>query len=155
MIAATDDFENLLREHVANPFFVLALAPAAPAAEIERQAQRLLAELAAELAGARRYRDAVRRARADARAGAVVGRRAARSGAAPAPRVVGARPDGAGVTTDSLRGDSAVARAAGRGAGDPGVGLQAIIRAARLDGGVGDDRCATSAAASACGRRDR
>jgi hypothetical protein len=52
----TDDIENLLRAHVVNPFFVLALPPAAPAAEVERQAQRLLSELAAELAGARRYR---------------------------------------------------------------------------------------------------
>ena len=52
----TDDVENLLRAHVANPFFVLALSPAAPAAEVERQAQRLLSELAAELKDARRYR---------------------------------------------------------------------------------------------------
>ena len=52
----TDDIENLLSAHVANPFFVLALSPAA---EVERQAQRLLAELAAELAGARRYRSPV------------------------------------------------------------------------------------------------
>ncbi|HXU03183.1 MAG TPA: hypothetical protein VN903_19590 [Polyangia bacterium] len=50
-----DDFENLLRERLANPFLVLAVAPAAAIAEIERQGQRLLAELAAGLEGARRY----------------------------------------------------------------------------------------------------
>jgi hypothetical protein len=50
-----DDVENLLRERVANPFFLLDVAPAAPLAEIERQGQRLLAELAAGLADARRY----------------------------------------------------------------------------------------------------
>ena len=49
------DFENLVRERVANPFFVLAVAPDAAVAEIERQGQRLLAELAAGLEGARRY----------------------------------------------------------------------------------------------------
>ena len=50
-----DDVDNLLRERVANPFFVLAVPPAVPAAEIERQGQRLLAELAAGLEAARRY----------------------------------------------------------------------------------------------------
>ncbi len=50
-----DDVESLARERVANPFFVLDVAPAAAVAEIERQGQRLLAELAAELPGARRY----------------------------------------------------------------------------------------------------
>jgi hypothetical protein len=50
-----DDVENLLRERLANPFLVLAVAPSASAAEIERQGQRLLAELAARLDGARRY----------------------------------------------------------------------------------------------------
>lgn len=54
--AFNDEVENLFRAHVANPFFVLAVAPSAPAAEIERQGQRLLAELAAQLADARRYR---------------------------------------------------------------------------------------------------
>lgn len=49
------DFENLVRERGANPFFVLAVAPDAPVAEIERQGQRLLSELAAGLDGARRY----------------------------------------------------------------------------------------------------
>lgn len=50
-----DDVENLVREHAANPFLVLGVEPSAPAAEIERQGQRLLAELAAGLDGARRY----------------------------------------------------------------------------------------------------
>jgi hypothetical protein len=49
------DFENLARERVANPFFVLAVVPDAGVAEIERQGQRLLSELAAGLDGARRY----------------------------------------------------------------------------------------------------
>jgi hypothetical protein len=51
-----DDFDNALRAHVENPFFVLALPPAAPAGEVERQGQRLLAELAADIAAARVYR---------------------------------------------------------------------------------------------------
>jgi hypothetical protein len=50
-----DDIENLLRERIANPFFVLDVGPAAAIAEIERQGQRLLAELAAGLESARRY----------------------------------------------------------------------------------------------------
>jgi hypothetical protein len=50
-----DDLENLLRERVANPFFVLEVAPATAIAEIERQGQRLLAELAVGLESARRY----------------------------------------------------------------------------------------------------
>jgi hypothetical protein len=50
-----DDVENLVRERLVNPFLVLAVAPSASAAEIERQGQRLLAELAAGLDGARRY----------------------------------------------------------------------------------------------------
>jgi len=50
-----DDVENLLRERLANPFLVLDVAPSASVAEIERQGQRLLAELAAGLDGARRY----------------------------------------------------------------------------------------------------
>ena len=54
-MTGADDVDNLLRERVANPFFVLAVPPAAPAAEIERQGQRLLAELAAGLEAARRY----------------------------------------------------------------------------------------------------
>jgi hypothetical protein len=50
-----DDLENLLRERVENPFLVLDVAPATAIAEIERQGQRLLAELAAGLEGARHY----------------------------------------------------------------------------------------------------
>ena len=53
--AREDDVENLLRERLANPFLVLAVAPAAGIGDIERQAQRLLAELAAGLDRARRY----------------------------------------------------------------------------------------------------
>jgi hypothetical protein len=49
------EFENLVRDRIENPFLVLDIAPAATAAEIERQGQRLLAELAAGLEGARRY----------------------------------------------------------------------------------------------------
>jgi hypothetical protein len=50
-----DEVENLLRARLENPFLVLAVAPAAGIAEIERQGQRLLAELAVGLDGARRY----------------------------------------------------------------------------------------------------
>jgi hypothetical protein len=50
-----DDAENLVREHAANPFLVLGVDTLAAAAEIERQGQRLLSELAAGLDGARRY----------------------------------------------------------------------------------------------------
>jgi len=53
--ATDDDVENLVRERIANPFFVLDVPPAAAAAEIERQGQRLLSELAAGLEVARRY----------------------------------------------------------------------------------------------------
>src|SRR5262245_22032233 len=49
------DFDNLARARAENPFFVLAVAPAAPAGEIERAGQRLLSELASGLDGARRY----------------------------------------------------------------------------------------------------
>lgn len=52
---ADDVVENLVRERLANPFLVLGLAPAADIGDLERQAQRLLAELAAGLEGARRY----------------------------------------------------------------------------------------------------
>jgi hypothetical protein len=55
MTMDSDDIENLLRARLDNPFLVLAVAPAAGAGEIERQGQRLLAELAAGLDGARRY----------------------------------------------------------------------------------------------------
>jgi hypothetical protein len=49
------DLDSLARERIANPFFVLALAPDTPAAEIERAGQRLLSELAAGIAGAGGY----------------------------------------------------------------------------------------------------
>ena len=55
MTADTDEVENLLRSRLENPFLVLEVAPAACIAEVERQGQRLLAELAAGLEGARRY----------------------------------------------------------------------------------------------------
>lgn len=51
----SDEVENLARARLENPFLVLQVAPSAGAAEIERQGQRLLAELAAGLDGARRY----------------------------------------------------------------------------------------------------
>jgi hypothetical protein len=50
-----DDVENLVRERIANPFLVLDVGPSVGIAEIERQGQRLLSELAAGLDGARRY----------------------------------------------------------------------------------------------------
>ena len=50
-----DDVEGLARERIGNPFFVLAVGPEAPAAEVERAGQRLLSELAAGIDGARRY----------------------------------------------------------------------------------------------------
>jgi hypothetical protein len=50
-----DEIENVLRARLENPFLVLAVAPAAGVAAIERQGQRLLAELAAGLDDARRY----------------------------------------------------------------------------------------------------
>jgi hypothetical protein len=50
-----DDPATLVRQRAANPFFVLAIGPAASAGEIERQGQRLLAELAAGVAAARAY----------------------------------------------------------------------------------------------------
>ena len=55
MTTDSDEVENLLRARLENPFLVLAVAPAAEIADIERQGQRLLAELAAGLDGARRY----------------------------------------------------------------------------------------------------
>ena len=55
MTTDSDEVENLLRARLENPFLVLAVAPAADIADIERQGQRLLAELAAGLDGARRY----------------------------------------------------------------------------------------------------
>ena len=47
--------ENLHRQHLENPFLVLALPPTAGASEIARQGEKLLAMLAAGLAEARRY----------------------------------------------------------------------------------------------------
>src|SRR5262249_44134491 len=47
--------ENLYGRHLENPFLVLALAPSATGAEVERAGQRLLAMLAAGLEEARRY----------------------------------------------------------------------------------------------------
>jgi len=47
--------ENAFQAHLENPFFVLALPPEASAAEIDRQGQKWLSMLAADLAEARRY----------------------------------------------------------------------------------------------------
>jgi hypothetical protein len=46
---------NLLRRHLANPFLVLELGPGAGREEIERQGAKLLAMLAAGVAGATTY----------------------------------------------------------------------------------------------------
>jgi len=51
MPAPSPDCENHLRRHLANPFLVLELAPEAGRSELERQGARLLAMLAAGLAG--------------------------------------------------------------------------------------------------------
>jgi hypothetical protein len=48
-------FESRLRDRIENPFFVLGVALVASAADIERQGQRLMSELAAGLRGARTY----------------------------------------------------------------------------------------------------
>jgi len=53
--ARDDDIDNVVGDRLSNPFLVLGVAPASDIGEIERQAQRLLAELAAGLDGARRY----------------------------------------------------------------------------------------------------
>ncbi len=47
--------ENLLMQHLANPFFVLDVPVSADAAEIERQGGKLLAMLAAGLEEAKQY----------------------------------------------------------------------------------------------------
>lgn len=47
--------EDLLGRHLENPFLVLALEPSAGTGEVERQGEKLLAMLAAELEEARRY----------------------------------------------------------------------------------------------------
>ena len=52
---AQGNLENLVRRHLENPFLVLALSPAAGAAEVERQGQKLLAMLAAGLGEAAAY----------------------------------------------------------------------------------------------------
>jgi hypothetical protein len=50
-----EQVEALMRDRIVNPFFVLGVEPAAVAAEIERQGQRLLSELAAGLQDALRF----------------------------------------------------------------------------------------------------
>lgn len=47
--------ENFLQRHLANPFLVLELSPAASRQEVERQGAKLLAMLAAGVAGAAGY----------------------------------------------------------------------------------------------------
>ena len=47
--------ENALARHLANPFLVLELLPAASRDELERQGAKLLALLAAQVAGAASY----------------------------------------------------------------------------------------------------
>jgi hypothetical protein len=47
--------ENLLREHLANPFLVLELPPDVPRGQLERQGAKLLALLAAGVAGSDSY----------------------------------------------------------------------------------------------------
>jgi hypothetical protein len=47
--------ENHRRQHLHNPFLVLELPPAADGTQIERQGQKLLGMLAAQLAGADSY----------------------------------------------------------------------------------------------------
>lgn len=47
--------ENHLRRHLANPFLVLELPPEATRDELERQGAKLLALLAASVAGAATY----------------------------------------------------------------------------------------------------
>ena len=47
--------ENALARHLANPFLLLELAPAASRDELERQGAKLLALLAAGVAGAAAY----------------------------------------------------------------------------------------------------
>lgn len=56
-MAARDgsSLENLLEQHLENPFLVLALPAAATAAQIERQGQKWSSMLAAGLAEAGRY----------------------------------------------------------------------------------------------------
>ena len=55
MASASPECENLLRQHLANPFLVLELSPDAGRQELERQGAKLLAMLAAGVAGADVY----------------------------------------------------------------------------------------------------
>lgn len=52
---AGPECENHLRRHLANPFLVLELPPEATRDELERQGAKLLALLAASVAGAATY----------------------------------------------------------------------------------------------------
>jgi hypothetical protein len=53
--AASAERENLLRAHLANPFLVLELPPDVTRDQLERQGARLLALLAAGVAGSAAY----------------------------------------------------------------------------------------------------
>ena len=55
MAVPSPECENLLRRHLANPFLVLELSPSAGREAIERQGAKLLAMLAAGVAGAAAY----------------------------------------------------------------------------------------------------
>lgn len=55
MPVPSPECENHLQRHLANPFLVLELTPAAGRAELERQGARLLAMLAAGLSAAAVY----------------------------------------------------------------------------------------------------
>lgn len=55
MAAPSPDCENHLRQHLANPFLVLALPPGATREELERQGAKLLALLAASVREAATY----------------------------------------------------------------------------------------------------
>jgi hypothetical protein len=52
---AASQLQNLVEQHLENPFLVLALPAAATAAQIERQGQKWLSMLAAGLTEADRY----------------------------------------------------------------------------------------------------
>jgi len=55
MAVPSPECENLLRRHLANPFLVLELSSSAGREAIERQGAKLLAMLAAGVAGAATY----------------------------------------------------------------------------------------------------
>ncbi|HEV7507987.1 MAG TPA: hypothetical protein VGS07_24095 [Thermoanaerobaculia bacterium] len=55
MAAPSAECENLLRQHLANPFLVLGLEPDASRDELERQGAKLLAMLAAGVRRAAAY----------------------------------------------------------------------------------------------------